>query len=106
MWCFEKTGVLRFALSRPFVNALSRIHTQITTAGRDRQKYKKKTRMTTQGLMYISNDDTQNYPFLQNEWLKRLNIQPNKTTNQNSLKSPKLLSQRISNVIIKLFGLV
>ena len=29
------------------------------------------------------------------EWLKRLNTQPNKSTNQNSLKSPKLLSKQI-----------
>ena len=46
-------------------------------------------------FMYIPNNDydTQNYPFSvdYNEWLKHLDTELNKTTNQNS---PKLLSQR------------
>ena len=41
--------------------------------------------------MYIPNDDTQNYPYVDiNYWLKRLNTQLNETTNQNSLDYPKL----------------
>ncbi len=47
-------------------------------------------------LMYITNDDTQNYNFRKkNLQLKRLNTKLNESTNQTSLKSLKLLSQRI-----------
>ena len=47
-------------------------------------------------LMYISNDDKQNYPLSRLKLVvKHLNTQLNEPTNQNSLKSPKLLSQRI-----------
>ena len=42
-------------------------------------------------MMYILNDDTQIYPLCR----LKLNTQLNERTNQNSLKSPKLLSQRI-----------
>ena len=38
-----------------------------------------------------------------NQELKRLNTQLNNPTNQISLKSPKLLSQQIKNVIVN-FG--
>ena len=47
-------------------------------------------------LMYIPNEDTQNIPSVdKNQWLKRVNTQLNETTNQNSLKPPKFLSQPI-----------
>ena len=43
-------------------------------------------------IIYIPNDDTQNYPFPElNQWLKRLNTQLNKPTNQNTLKVPKVV---------------
>ena len=46
-------------------------------------------------LIYIPNDDTQNYPFSKLKlWLK-VWTQNNDPTNQNSLKPPKFLSQRI-----------
>ena len=38
-------------------------------------------------LMYISNDDSQNY----NWWLKRLDTQLNEPINQNSIKVPKVV---------------
>ena len=43
-------------------------------------------------LMYIPSDDTQNYPVrrLLLQWLKRLDIQLNERTNQNSIKVPKV----------------
>ena len=37
-------------------------------------------------LMSISNDDTLNSPSIDYNWLKRLNTQLNKLTNQNSIK--------------------
>ena len=52
-------------------------------------------------LMNIFNYDSQNYPSLDyNLWLKRLDTQLNEPTNQNSIKSPKLLSQQMRNVIL------
>ena len=54
-------------------------------------------------LMYIPNDDTQNYPFYRLK-LKRLNTQLNYPTNQNSLKPPKFLSQRIRKRYYKTLG--
>ena len=37
-------------------------------------------------LLYITNHDKQNYPFVDyNQWLKRLDTQLNKPTNQNTL---------------------
>ena len=39
-----------------------------------------------------------------NQWLTRLNTQPNETANQNSLKSPKLLSQRKRRRYFKTLG--
>ena len=51
-------------------------------------------------LMYIPNDDTQNYSFrsLQLKWLKKLDTQLNEPTNQDLIK--------VSKVILKLWGLV
>ena len=47
-------------------------------------------------LMCIQNNDKQNYPLSRLKLVvKHLNTQLNEPTNQNSLKSPKLLSQRI-----------
>ena len=46
-------------------------------------------------LMYIVNDDTQNYPLCRFElvqWLKRMNTQLNEVTNQISPTSAKILS--------------
>ena len=58
-------------------------------------------------LMHNPNDDTKNTPSSDNNyWLKCLNTKINETTNQNSLKFPKLLSQRISKRYIKLWRLV
>ena len=46
--------------------------------------------------MYIPNDNTQiTHSVGNNFWLKRLDSQLNKATNQNPRKSPKLLGQRI-----------
>ena len=39
-------------------------------------------------LMYIPNDASQNLDY--NLWLKRLDIQLNEPTNQNSIKVPKV----------------
>ena len=47
-------------------------------------------------LLNNPNNNTQNCPSVdKNEWSRRVNTQLNETTNQNSLKSTKLLSQRI-----------
>ena len=51
-------------------------------------------------LMYIHNDDTQNYSFL----LKSLSSKLNQPTNENSIESCQ--SNELENVIIKLWGLV
>ena len=49
-------------------------------------------------LMYIPNDDTQNYPYHRLQLMVEiLDTQLNEPTNQNSLKSRKLLSQIIRN---------
>ena len=48
-------------------------------------------------MMYIPIDD---------QWLKRMNTQLNEQTNQNSLESSKLLSQRIRQCFIKFWVLV
>ena len=56
-------------------------------------------------LMYFPNDNTQITPSVDlNQLLKRLNTQLNKPTNQNSPKSPKLLSQRIRKRNLKTLG--
>ena len=56
-------------------------------------------------LMFIPNDDTQNYPFCsKNYWLKRLNSQLNKPTNQKSLKNPKVVKPRNKKTLLKNFG--
>ena len=39
-------------------------------------------------LMYIPNDDTPNYPSYYKKWLKCLDTQLNKPTNQNAIKVP------------------
>ncbi len=41
-------------------------------------------------LLYIPNDDTQNYPYYR-LILERLNAQLHKPTNQNSVKIPKFI---------------
>ena len=47
-------------------------------------------------LMYIHIDDIQITPSVDyNQWLKRLDCQLNEPTIQDSLESPKLLSQQI-----------
>ena len=58
----------------------------------------------TDTLMYIPNDNTQKLTpsVALNKWLKRLNFQLNKPTNQNSLK---LLNQRIRKRYINLLEL-
>ena len=57
-------------------------------------------------LMYIPNDDKQNHPSEDyNYWLKRFDAQVNESTNQNTIKSPKLFSQRIEKEsVIKNYG--
>ena len=52
-------------------------------------------------LMYISNDNTQNYPFCR---VKLVVETLEQSTNHNSLKSPKLLSQRIKKLYYKTLG--
>ena len=55
--------------------------------------------------MFNPIDDTQNYHLSRLKLLfERLNTQLNDTTNQNSLKSPKLLSKRIGKRYYKTFG--
>ena len=55
-------------------------------------------------LMSISNNDKQNYPFcrlkLVVEFLKRLNIQLNESTNQNSLKLPKVVKPKNKKTLL------
>ena len=53
-------------------------------------------------LMYIPNDDSQNYPFCRSKLvlLKRLNTQPYESTNQNSLKSPNMRFLQIAQLKI------
>ena len=52
--------------------------------------------------MHIPNADTQNCPFVSNKkWLKRLDTQPNESTNK---KSTKLLNQRIRKRYYKTLG--
>ena len=47
-------------------------------------------------LMYILNENTQNYPFRRlHQWLNRLDTQHNEPTNQDSIKFPKLLGQQM-----------
>ena len=57
-------------------------------------------------LMYIPNDDTQNYLYcrLQLVVKKRLDTQLNEPTNQISIKVPKVVKS--TNKKIKLWGLV
>ena len=43
-------------------------------------------------LMYIPNDDTQNYPFCR--FLKQLDTQLNEPINQNSIKAPKVVKPK------------
>ena len=41
-------------------------------------------------LMYIPNDDTQNYPYIDyNQLLKKLDTQPNEKTNKSSIRVSK-----------------
>ena len=54
--------------------------------------------------MYILNDNTQNYPFCRLKLVVETFEQLNELTNQNSLKFPKLLRQRIRKRYIKTFG--
>ena len=59
-------------------------------------------------IKYIPNDDTQNYPFCSLKLFVEtfeLNTQLNEWIKQNSLKSPKLLSQRIGKRYHKFWGL-
>ena len=52
-------------------------------------------------LMYIPNDDIQNYPFLDyNEWLKRLDTLINEPTNQNSIKVPMVVKPTNNKTIL------
>ena len=45
--------------------------------------------------MSISNDNAQNFPFCRLKyWLKSLDTQLNKPTNQNSIKVPKVVMSR------------
>ena len=53
--------------------------------------------------MYISNDETQNYPFCILKLVVE-SMNTNKTNNQNWLKSPTLLSRRIRIRCFKTFG--
>ena len=56
--------------------------------------------------LYIPINDTQNYPLFRLKLLVEI-FELKKSTNQNSLKSPKLLSQEIVKLFfIKLWGLV
>ena len=56
-------------------------------------------------LMYIPNDDTQNYTFRRlNLLVETFKTQLNEPTNQSPLKSPKLLSQRIRKRYYKYLG--
>ena len=55
--------------------------------------------------MLIPNDDSQKYLFCKLKLVvETLITQLNEPTNHNSLNPPKLLSQRLKNVIIKLLG--
>ena len=73
---------------------------------RDLQLRDQRDKTMADKLMYIPNDDSQNYPICKLKLVvETLNTELNKSTNQKSLKSPKLLSQRIEeSVIIKLWG--
>ena len=56
-------------------------------------------------LMYIPNDNTKITPSVSyNLRFKHVDTQFNKSTNQNSLKSPKLLSQQISKRYYRTLG--
>ena len=56
-------------------------------------------------MVYIPNDDAQNYPFSRLKLVvKRLHTQLNNPTNQNSLQSPKFLSERIRKLYYKTLG--
>ena len=52
-------------------------------------------------IMYnIPNDYTQNFPFVdKNKMIKRLNTQSNKPTNQNSIKSTKVVKPTNKKII-------
>ena len=57
--------------------------------------------------MYIPNDDTQVtncVDYMCRLWLKRLNTELDQPTNQNSIKVPKLLGQRIRKRYHKTLG--
>ena len=58
-------------------------------------------------LMYIHNDDPQNYPLcrLQLE-LKRLDTQVNKPPNQNVMEVPKIVKPINKKTLLQNFGLV
>ena len=52
-------------------------------------------------LMYITNDNTQNYPFVDNyQWLKRLNTGLNKPINQNSVKVSKVVKPKNKKTLL------
>ena len=55
---------------------------------------------------YIHNDDTQNHPGSvdYNQWLKRLETELNETTNQNSIKLPKVVEPTNKKTLLYNFG--
>ena len=55
-------------------------------------------------LMYMPNDDTQNWYNNYNYWLKRLDTKLIEPTNQNSLEFPKFFSHCISQRCNKTLG--
>ena len=55
---------------------------------------KDKIKSMADKLMHISNDDTQNYPFCRLHLVvESFDTQPNKPTNQHSIKVPKVVEQ-------------
>ena len=56
-------------------------------------------------LTYILNDYTQNTPSVDySQWLKRLNIQLNEPTNQNSIDVPKVIEVTNKETLLLNFG--
>ena len=51
-------------------------------------------------LMYIPNDDEQNYPFCTLQWLIFLDTQRNEPTNQNTTKILKLFDQTNNKTLV------
>ena len=57
--------------------------------------------MSDNNQRYIPNDDTQNYPSVDNnKWLKRLETQLNEPTNQNSLKVFKFVESMNNKMLL------